>query len=97
MPQQDSAFGVGTPETQRFLSDLATAVRTRRLEVPAIFLLELCKPLSTVAYATSIMSAPLLHAIFGGQRTQKLTAVLESRENIEALIVMLEQRERAVT
>ena len=93
MTHSGSVSGSSAPENQKLLSDLATIVRTRRLEVPAIFLLELCKPLATVAHSAGVMASPLLNALFGIRGGGKLVSLLESRENIEALIVLLERGE----
>ncbi len=63
----------------------------RRLGVPAVFLLEACKPLSLVAQQTVLVTSPLASlcgfgSVFGG-----LAHVLESRERMEELALEVER------
>ena len=66
--------------------------RIERLSgVPAVFLLEACKPLSLVAQQTVLVTSPLASlcgfgSVFGG-----LAHVLESRERMEELALEVER------
>lgn len=91
MTMTESPNPISAGEQEQLLQELAQSVRMRRLEVPAIFLLEMCKPLSSLAHSVGVMSAPLLYALFGAQNGQKLLSLLESRTSIEQLICLLER------
>ena len=69
---------------------LASKIRAKKLEGPAIMLLEMHKPLVGVAHAATLLSAPLLIALGAGKFMKSLAELLESRENIERLITLLE-------
>ena len=74
------------------LRKAAVEVCKRGLEVPAVFMLELYKPLTGILHAGSLVFVPLLTMLFGGAgAAEKLTAMLESREYIEQLIVEIEK------
>lgn len=79
-------------DAQRLIAELASVIRARRLEVPAIFFLEASKPLSSLVHTALSMSSPLLMVLAGVQNRDKLLTMLESRDNIEALIRLLEAR-----
>jgi hypothetical protein len=57
---------------------------------PAIFFLELSKPLVGCMRELYGMSEPLVRALFGTKGSPALSAALSSAENVERLIVMLE-------
>ena len=76
------------------LESLAAGICRRGLAIPAIFFLELYKPLSTVLHAATCVSLPVIGFIFGSNRSEQLLSFLESRDNIEALIKRIEQLEQ---
>ncbi len=80
-------------EDQRFLEKCATLLRERRLEAPAIFMLEMHKPLSTVVRESVRFFSPMLMPFLGAQNTARLISVLENPENIEQLLRLLESGE----
>jgi hypothetical protein len=57
---------------------------------PAIFFLELSKPLVGCMRELYGMSEPLVRALFGAKVSPALSAMLLSAEHVERLIVMLE-------
>lgn len=90
-PEQSEGLpleGIGTT-----LAIIANAVVSRRLAAPAKLFLEMNKPLTGVLYNMSLISAPLVLAIFGSRFQKNLESVLESSENVEQLIQMIEERE----
>lgn len=77
-------------DRDRLLDAAAAAVVERRLEVPAVLFLEMNRPLSFVASQALIVFAPLLGPLFGPERLERLTALLEDRENVDRLLDRIE-------
>ena len=59
------------------------------LATPAIFFLEMHKPLAGLVHGTAVAFDPLLGAIMGNVRKDALLKASESRESIEELIVLI--------
>lgn len=78
-------------ERELLLRRLAGEVSGRGLAVPAIFMLELYKPLMTLLHSACQVSLPLLVPLFGLSLSRKLLLLLESREGIERLIQLIEE------
>jgi hypothetical protein len=75
------------------IQQLVELVRGRRLVVPAIFALELCKPLTGCLRELYGLSEVLQEAIFGRQLLPALKELLVSSERVEEFITLLEQQE----
>jgi len=73
------------------IEDLARVVIKRGLAAPAVFLLELYKPLTMLGSSCVTCFAPLINMLWGHQLATQLAEFLQSRENIEALICKIEQ------
>ena len=81
-----------TPEQRDAMIDgFARMVVKRRLETPAIFLLEAHRPLAFMASQGVCFSAPLLGAFFGFRRMNQWSRILEDRENWDRVIARIEQ------
>ena len=80
-------------EAHLAIETLAAAVLARKLSVPAIFLLELHKPLAGIIREVVDVSVPFLHLLFGRVNVERARIVLSSRETLEALIVAIEKGE----
>jgi hypothetical protein len=74
----------------RTLGELAAAIRARGMRVPAVFMLELCKPLTGVARELYACSESIQRVIFGRIPAPVLSEVLSSSERVEELIQLLE-------
>ena len=74
------------------LQELATSIQRRRLVEPAIFLLELSKPLVGCMRELYEVSEPLQRTLFGKEILPSVRELLASRENVEALITILESK-----
>lgn len=70
---------------------LAKGIEERGMVTPAIFVLEMYKPLTTVAHAGVLFCSPLLFPLVGGKLLGEMQKVLESRNHIEMLIQELEK------
>ena len=83
-----------TPEP--FVREIAAHIQKRRMETPALFFLEMYKPLTGVCHALSLGSRPLLAALFGTKLTNQVEKLLESSANIEMLCKILEHKPRSI-
>ena len=80
-----------SPERRDEIIDyLAQNVVRRKLQTPAIFFLELNKPMSTVASSMITFAQPTVGAFFGFKRMAEWAALLNERENVERLIQRIE-------
>jgi len=79
------------PCGEQELRALADAVCARGLAAPAVFFLELCKPLTTLGHSGMTICWPLCAALCGAKRMSALLSIAESRERVEQLIVMIER------
>lgn len=78
-------------EVDDLLCRAAAAVLQRRMTVPAVFFLEMYKPLTTCIQAAVVFSLPLLVPLFGSRLALRVVKVLDSRDNVEKLIRLLEK------
>jgi hypothetical protein len=72
------------------LEQLAKLIYSRGLTAPAIFTLELLKPLTGCARELYGASEGLLIALFGGAGLPAVRELLSSSERVEELITILE-------
>jgi hypothetical protein len=79
-----------TKETIQRLKPLAERIVKARLDVPAVFFLELQKPVSELLHAGLMLSEPVTVPLFGIERIRHLEALFSNRTNIEYLIQMIE-------
>lgn len=80
------------PDSPEALIDVvARKVVQRRLEVPAVFFLEMNKPLSFIMGQSLLVAMPFLAPILGIQRVEQLSQLLQERENVDRLIERIEE------
>jgi len=72
------------------LDGLVKAIAQRGLVVPAVFLLELHKPLVGIGRLAAEAFDPLTRCLVGSGRAEAVLKVLESRESVEYVIARLE-------
>ncbi len=89
--------GYGVPERTELLQRFAEGVARRGLTVPAIFLLELHKPLSGLGHLVAEAFDPLTRCLVGSERAAAVLKLLESRDNVEFVITRLEEMTRRGT
>jgi|YelNatPaOPRAMG01_1025707.scaffolds.fasta_scaffold66240_3 hypothetical protein len=70
---------------------VARKVVERRLEVPAVFFLEMNKPLSFIVGQSLLVAMPFLAPLLGLQRVEQLSILLQDRENVDRLIQRIEE------
>ena len=71
---------------------MADRIKALGLAEPALFFLELYKPLHGLLHAGAVVAEPLLSLFFRCDTIRRVSSVLESRDNIEKLLTMLETR-----
>lgn len=79
-------------ERDALLEKAAAEIRRRKLEIPAILLLESSKPLTFFFGTSAIMFAPFLVPFFGFDSVNDYSILFKDRENVERLIRLLEDR-----
>lgn len=77
-------------EAETDLECLVQAIRARKLVEPAIFVLEMSKPLVGCAREVYKVGEPLMRMLFSPTVAPALERILSSRENVELLIRRLE-------
>jgi hypothetical protein len=77
-------------ERDQLLDRIAARIIRRGLATPAVFLLELNRPLSFVAGQATHVLTPLLAPLVGLASMEQLAALLEDRTNIDRLLDRLE-------
>ncbi len=77
------------------LEELAASIRRRGLVAPAIFFLELTKPLVGCMRELYGASGPLQNILFGADRAPVIRELLASSDRVEQLITMLESSPKA--
>lgn len=77
-------------EADSILRSYAKKIHDRGFGIPAILLLEMHKPLVTVAHTALEAGLPLVQPALGSCFGQKLLTLLESRANVELLISYIE-------
>ncbi|MEE8596929.1 MAG: hypothetical protein V3T09_03870 [bacterium] len=83
-----------TEERKKFLiNKIAQKVVDYRLSPVAIVFLESSKPLSFLGNQFLIFMQPFYRALFSYREYEEVTAMLEDRNNIEALICEIERLE----
>lgn len=73
------------------IEQLARKVVARRLETPAILLLELHRPVSFLAGQAAVVGAPFLAPILGIEAISRYGAVLNDRRHLDRLIQRIEE------
>lgn len=75
------------------LDSIAQQIQKRGLAVPAIFFLELHKPLTGIASSMVTAANPLLRLLFQKENIESVQEILESSERIEDLIITIERHD----
>ena len=79
-------------EREALLNRAAHVVVARGLEAPAIFMLEMHKPLAFVASQSLVVAAPLFGPLLGPHRVQQLSRLLHEPGSVDDLIRRIEER-----
>lgn len=80
-------------QTQELIQKAADEIRKRKMQTPAVLLLEMHKPLSFLASQAAIVFSPFLVPIVGFDNVNDYSRLLAKRDNIERLLQELEREE----
>ena len=81
-------------EQQVLLEKVARQIVKRRLTVPAILFLEICKPLNFLGSQILITFNPFVQSIFNTPEYQKFALIIEKDANVELLMRLIENLDR---
>jgi len=79
-----------TEKELELMNKYARKIVRRRLEAPAIFMLESFKPMNFVGSQMMLGAEPLLSVFINTEDFQQFQKLLERRESIEKFLVVLE-------
>jgi len=79
-------------EDRALLERVAGRIVELRLEVPAILAIESSRPLSLLASQAMIFFEPIVQALFRMPDYRRFSRLVESREALEMLTTLIEQR-----
>ncbi len=78
-------------DREAFIEAVAQRIVKMRMEVPAIFFLEMHKPLAFVAGQSLLVASPVLAPFFGIDKVEQASEIMSERENVERLIRRIEE------
>ncbi len=90
---EEVEFEVSEERKKFLINKIAQKVIDYRLSPVAIVFLESSKPLSFLGNQFLIFMQPFYRALFSFREYEEITAMLEDRKNIEALICEIERLE----
>jgi hypothetical protein len=81
-----------TPEErERAMDEIVSRIRRYGLETPALFFLEMNRPLAGIAGLASFMATPLFGAFLGLNRVEKYAAMIADPDALDALARRLDE------
>lgn len=78
-------------ERERLLNEVAAAVAKRGLQTPALFALEMHRPLAFTLSQSLIVFGPLFAPLIGVERMERAARLLREEGAIDALIERIER------
>ena len=81
----------GTEDYSDLMEKIAKSIVQRQLTVPAIIFLESIKPLSFLGNQMLIFANPVISLVVQSGNYYKFIRMIENRENIEKLTIMIEE------
>jgi hypothetical protein len=79
-----------TEEEQKLIDKLALKIVERHLAAPAIFFLEISKPLNFLGSQTMVFFEPMIQSVFMFENYDNYRQLLERRDTIEHLVTSIE-------
>ncbi|MBS1704977.1 MAG: hypothetical protein JST40_03825 [Armatimonadetes bacterium] len=74
------------------LTKVADQIKRRKMEVPAVFFLEMHKPLANVGASATLAFSPFIIPFIGFDAVNDYSNLMRKRENWERLIQLLEDK-----
>jgi hypothetical protein len=88
---QDIIYNDGEEDFSEFMKKIAKEIVQRQLTVPAIIFLETVKPLSFLGNQLLIFANPIVSLVVRTGNYYKFVRMIEDRENVEKLTVVIEE------
>ncbi|MBM3213781.1 hypothetical protein FJZ36_02550 [Candidatus Poribacteria bacterium] len=88
-----SAEEIPPEEASQLLDRMADAIVRRGMSAPALFALEMCKPLNFVGSQVMIALSPIVTAFLDRESYRKVALLLERDEHLEGLLQRIERLE----
>jgi len=85
---------IRTPADEAFLTRIAEKIYRTGLVTPAVFFLEMTKPLSLIGSHALVFFGPILNAFIRSDGYYRATELFEEPDNVEFLITELERLEQ---
>jgi hypothetical protein len=86
----ESPFGPLTAEDRQLLARLAEAIAVRQMATPAILFLASMKPLNAIGSQAMVFLRPFVVSLFKPGDYDRIVAIMDRREGVEALIEAIE-------
>ena len=81
-----------TDQERRLLQRIAATIVRRRLETPAVFVLESAKPLNYLGSQAMAFFEPVVRGLFAATDYGRVRRILERRQSVECLLQEIENR-----
>ena len=81
-------------EDQVFLENLAKKIHDHGMVTPAVFLLEMSKPLSLLGSHFLVFFGPIINAFLRAENYYKTVQIFENPKNVEILLKNIEKLDR---
>jgi hypothetical protein len=91
----DGPHGPLTGEDRQLLDRIAEAVVRRQMATPAVLFLQSVHPLNGLGSQAMVFLRPFVSALFKEATYDRITAILERREGITALVEAIEAKSGA--
>ena len=83
-----------TPEDKLFLEKIAKKIHKHGLVTPAVFFLEMTKPLSLLASHSLVFLGPIINSLIQSENYYRAVEVFEEPKNVEILLIMIEELDK---
>ncbi len=85
-----------TNTEKEFIRNIASRIHQSGFITPAVFFLELTKPLSLIGSHAMIFFGPIINAFINTEGYYKAAEIFEKSENVELLIQEIEKLEEKI-
>jgi hypothetical protein len=85
-----------TNTEKEFIRNIASRIHQSGFITPAVFFLELTKPLSLIGSHAMIFFGPIINAFINTEGYYKAAEIFEKSENVEILIQEIEKLEEKI-
>ena len=84
-----------TPEDRQFLKKIAKKIHQHGLVTPAVFFLEMTKPLSLLGSHFLVFFGPIINSFIRSENYYRTVEVFEEPKNVELLLTMIEEIDKS--